>query len=80
MNHSRTTTSYAICVKNADCEDLETRKIYRVIPDKEAEKEGYLRIVDDSGEDYLYPASYFVPIKLPSRAQRAMTTAGSRQT
>jgi len=49
--------SYALCVENKECEDLEKRKIYMVLPDDEAAKEGYLRIVDESGEDYLYPQS-----------------------
>jgi len=56
---------FAFCVRNDDCEDLEPRKVYQVLPDKRAESEGYLRIVDDSGEDYLYPESYFVFVKLP---------------
>jgi hypothetical protein len=65
-------SSFVICVKNDECEDLELRKIYRVLDDKPAAKEGYLRIVDESGEDYLYPSSYFVPIRLPQKAQAAM--------
>jgi hypothetical protein len=47
--------SYALCIENKECEDLEKRKIYAVLADNEAAKEGYLRIVDESGEDYLYP-------------------------
>ena len=50
----------ALCVKNDGCEDLELRKIYEVLPDVRASKVGYLRIEDESGEDYLYPESYFV--------------------
>ena len=50
---------YALCIENRDCEDLEKRKIYQVLPDDEAKLEGYLRVVDESGEDYLYPESYF---------------------
>ncbi len=63
---------FALCVENKDSEDLEKRKIYRVLPDKEAEKEGYLRVIDESGEDYLYPQSYFVIIRLPREAQQAL--------
>lgn len=49
---------FVLCVKDDDCEDLEKRKVYRVIPDKKADKDGYIRVVDESGEDYLYPAPY----------------------
>ncbi|MBN1831506.1 MAG: hypothetical protein JW896_05285 [Deltaproteobacteria bacterium] len=65
-------TGYALCIDNKDSEDLEKRKIYQVIPDDDAKKEGYLRVVDESGEDYLYPESYFIPIKLPLEAQEAL--------
>ena len=63
---------FALCIKNDDSEDLEKRKIYRVLPDDEAEKEGYLRVVDESGEDYLYPESYFVLVSLPREAENAL--------
>jgi len=66
---------FALCVENKDCADLEKRKIYKVFPDEEAEKEGYLRVIDESGEDYLYPQSYFVPVKLPREAQEALKLA-----
>ena len=65
---------FAICIDNKDCEDLEKRKIYRIIPDEEAANEGYIRVVDESGEDYLYPESYFVLVQLPSRAQEALSS------
>ena len=63
---------FAVCIENKDSDDLEIRKIYQVIPDKEAESEGYFRVVDESGKDYLYPQSYFVLIQLPHEAQDAM--------
>ena len=66
---------FALCVENKDCEDLEKRKIYHVLPDKDAEKDGYLRVIDESGEDYLYPQSYFVLIQLPCEAQEALKVA-----
>ena len=66
---------FALCIENKDSEDLEKRKIYRVLPDDEAAKEGYMRIVDESGEDYLYPESYFVLIDLPREAQEAWQVA-----
>jgi hypothetical protein len=67
--------SYALCIENKECEDLEKRKIYAVLADNEAAKEGYLRIVDESGEDYLYPESYFIPVELPREAQDALQLA-----
>ena len=66
---------FVLCIENKDCEDLEKRKIYQTLPDDEAEKEGYLRVVDESGEDYLYPQSYFVLIPLPREAQEALQVA-----
>jgi hypothetical protein len=66
---------FALCIENKDCEDLEKRKIYQILADDEAEKEGYLRVVDESGEDYLYPQSYFVLIPLPREAQEALQVA-----
>jgi hypothetical protein len=52
-----------LCVQNPGCEDLELRKVYLVLPDPKAAESEYLRVVDESGEDYLYLASYFVPVE-----------------
>ncbi len=60
---------FAVCIENRDCDDLEKRKIYRIIDDEDAKREGYLRIEDESGDDYLYPESYFVYVDLPIRAE-----------
>jgi|SRR6267143_715759 len=68
---------YAICVENHGAEDLEIRKVYRVLHDKHAAATGYMRVIDDSGEDYLYPAHYFVSVELPQKAKRAWTTTRS---
>lgn len=64
--------SFALCVRNDDCEDLELRKVYRILPDARAAEEGYVRVVDESGEDYLYPAGYFVGLALPQEAQAVL--------
>jgi len=45
--------SFVLCVRDDDCEDLEVRKVYRILPDRAAAKDGYVRIIDESGEDYL---------------------------
>jgi hypothetical protein len=75
MGKEKEVQVFALCVENKDCEDLEKRKIYQVLPDEEAEKEGYLRVIDESGEDYLYPQSYFVLVQLPREAQEALRVA-----
>jgi len=66
---------FMLCLENRDCNDLERRKIYQVLPDDEALKEGYLRVIDESGEDYLYPESYFILLQLPREAQEALQVA-----
>lgn len=69
------THKFVLCLRNDDCHDLELRKIYQVLPDKKASQEGYVRIVDESGEDYLYPASYFTAVTLSPKARRALLVA-----
>jgi hypothetical protein len=76
MRRKRVNLEFALCVKNDECDDLERRKVYRVLPDKKADKDGYLRVIDESGEDYLYPASYFVRVQLPHEAEQAISAAG----
>ena len=57
---------FAICIDNSEYPaSLEMHKIYRVLPDEDVEQDGDLRIIDESGEDYLYPADYFVLVDLP---------------
>jgi hypothetical protein len=57
---------FVVCLRNEGYEaSLEPRKIYQVVPDPEAEAHGMIRVVDESGEDYLYAASFFSPIVLP---------------
>ncbi len=57
---------FMICVENRGYEaSLETRKIYEVLTDKTAEKHQQIRVIDESGEDYLYPEKYFAPVRLP---------------
>jgi hypothetical protein len=65
---------FAICVTDSE-PDLELRKVYRVLPDASAVKDDYLRVMDESGEDYLYPASYFVLMELPQTAETALLSA-----
>ena len=72
MDKAKENYSFALCIENNDCEDLEKRKIYQMLPDEEADKEGYIRVIDESGEDYLYPQSYCIVVQLPRKAQEAL--------
>ena len=69
----RARAKFVICLRNDDCIDLEVRKVYPVLPDAAAAKDGYLRIIDESGEDYLYPAAYFVPVEVPVAARKLLS-------
>jgi hypothetical protein len=66
------TPNFAICIKNEGCEDLELRKLYQILPDVAAEESGLLRVVDESGEDYLYPAANFIRLPLPAVVEQAL--------
>ncbi len=68
---------FVLCVRNQDYPaSLEVRKVYRVLSDQVATRHRQLRVIDESGEDYLYPEEYFVPIKLPQSAQKAVLETG----
>jgi IS4 transposase len=65
---------YALCVKNRGyAAALEVRKLYRVIGDHVAAKRGLVRVVDESGEDYLYPAGFFLNVELSPAAIRVLS-------
>ena len=69
-------TRFIVCVKNEGyAASLELRKIYQVIPDAHAAEHQLVRVVDESGEDYLYPADYFVAIELPQAVEVALALA-----
>lgn len=75
MNDKNKEPRFVVCVNNDECEDLEVRKIYQFLPDEKAAADGLLRIVDESGEDYLYPAELFLQIELPQAIERALLPA-----
>ena len=75
MTQKGSEARFVLCIRNDECDDLERGKVYPVRPDSRAAKEGYIRVVDGSGEDYLYPGSYFVAVKLPPRAKAALAEA-----
>ena len=65
-----------ICVRNDDYPaSLERRKIYEAIPDPDAAKHHQIRVIDESGEDYLYPESYFILVSLPKKVEEAIIKA-----
>lgn len=62
-----------ICIKNDDyLASLELKKIYKTIPDEKAKKHNMIRVIDESGEDYLYPNSYFLPLELTNSSQELL--------
>jgi hypothetical protein len=71
-----TRKQFVVCLRNKGYEvSLERRKIYQVLPDAEAAKHKQIRIIDESGEDYLYPQGFFAPIELPQTLRRAVQAA-----
>ena len=75
MKRREPETHFVLCIRKEDCDDLETRKIYQVLPDEASTADGYIRVIDKSGEDYLYPQDYFVAIELPQAAEKALLSA-----
>ncbi|MGH8315184.1 MAG: hypothetical protein ACRETU_08540 [Steroidobacterales bacterium] len=72
----RTSKGLVICVKNEGYSvSLERRKLYIALPDAEATKHGQLRVIDESGEDYLYPQEFFVFVELPQPLRRRVLQA-----
>jgi hypothetical protein len=72
----RTEPRFVVCVKNKDYPAaLELRKLYQVVADAAAAKLRQIRVIDESGEDYLYPEEYFVSVELPQSAEKAVRRA-----
>ena len=72
----QTLPEFVVCINNVDYPaSLELHKIYRVVVDEDATKEGDIRIIDESGEDYLYPSSYFAPIQVPQTVEESLQRA-----
>jgi hypothetical protein len=66
---------FAICIQSDEADILTPRMIYQVLPDESAAKSNYIRVIDNEGEDYLYPADYFVLVDLPREIERALLRA-----
>jgi hypothetical protein len=71
-----TKTQFVICVKNEEYPaSLQLWKVYRVLADEKAARRNLIRVIDESGEDYLFSASYFVPVELPQAVEAALLAA-----
>ena len=79
MAKARLHAKYVLCIENADCDDLEKGKVYPLIADIKAKRDSYVRVIDESGEDYLYPESYFVSVEIPIKAREALSAASERE-
>jgi hypothetical protein len=76
MKRKNSNPLFAVCINNSEYPaSLELHKIYRVLADEDAEQDGDLRVIDESGEDYLYPADYFMMVELPLEVQRVLLQA-----
>lgn len=70
MSHEK---HFAVCIRNDEYEGaLELRKIYEILEDSDAEPHDLIRVIDESGEDYLYPRQWFLPIELPRNVEEAI--------
>jgi len=75
-NVKKPALKFVVCINNDDyLASLELHKIYRVLPDEDAARDGDLRVIDESGEDYLYSADRFVPIVVPEAVQKSLLKA-----
>jgi len=74
MPASNKRVEYAVCVANEGFEDLEIWKVYQVLPDAKAAAVGCIRVIDESGEDYLYPADRFVAVDFPKEVRARLPT------
>ena len=66
---------FAICIKTDDADLLTPRRIYQVLPDESANRSHYVRVIDNEGEDYLYPADYFIFMEFPHDVVQALVQA-----
>ena len=72
MSRPKPERRFAICIKTDDPDLLTPRKIYEVLPDASAEKSDFVRVIDNEGEDYLYPASCFIFVSLPLEVKKVL--------
>lgn len=70
--YQKTERQFAICINTDDPDLLTPRMIYEVLPDESAKKSNYIRVIDNEGEDYLYPADYFIFVDFPHSVEQAL--------
>jgi hypothetical protein len=73
--HKESAPKFAICVQSDEADILTPRMIYQILPDESAAKSNYIRVIDNEGEDYLYPADYFIFVDFPREIERALLRA-----
>ena len=73
--HQHPILQFAICIKTDDVDLLTPRRIYQILPDDNAAKSHYIRVIDNEGEDYLYPSDYFVFMEFPQEIEQALLQA-----
>ena len=79
MRTEKLRSKFVLCIRSDGADDLELRKVYQVLADRAAASEGLLRVIDESGEDYLYPADYFAPVRLPQTVARGLASESGRR-
>lgn len=72
---SKPKRQFAVCIRTDDPDLLTPRRIYEVLPDETAGQSQYIRVIDNEGEDYLYPAAYFVFVEFPPAVEQALLQA-----
>ena len=74
MKKKKAQISFAVCIENSGYDDLQLCKVYRILADAKAAQLGCLRVIDESGEDYLYPAARFLVLELPEAVRERLLT------
>ncbi len=72
MNRAKRERRFAICIKSDDPDLLTPRKIYEVLPDRSAQNSDFIRVIDNEGEDYLYPASFFLFVSFTNEVEKVL--------
>ena len=78
MDTTKKRAQFAICVANQGYDDLEVWKVYKLLPDAKAAAVGCVRVIDESGEDYLYPADRFVAVDFPKNVRTRLLAVATK--
>ena len=77
VKRKKRTSQFAICINTDDPDLLTPRRIYRILSDEGAARSDYIRVIDNEGEDYLYPSEYFISVDFPPAIERALLQTSS---